>query len=127
MDTNPKPTERTIYTARPTTTRYTPRYRPLLTILFLLCIPIFIYQLIPTFTHTTDTAIDALLSKIRTPASFCTKDIGDAHCCELYLAAAPCQDECRNRHVDRETLVLTAQYDDCASGCLASYEKICGK
>lgn len=96
----------------------------LATILLLLCIPIAIYQLVPRFTHATDQVVDALVDRIR-GADLCTADVGDRHCCALFLAAAPCVDECRKTHVDRETWVVTKEYDECADVCLAAYTSQC--
>jgi hypothetical protein len=110
--------------------RYTPRYRAILpTLLILLCIPIFFYRLVPRFTHATD---DFILSPTNTihpqsTSAFCTKEVGTPHCCAVYLAASPCLDECRKQHMDRETLSVTAQYDICATECLAVYNSICHK
>lgn len=109
--------------------RYTPRYRPIITaLLFLLCVPVFFYHLVPSFTHTADNIISKLSSQILGQTSrseFCTTEIGDAHCCMLYLDATPCVDECRKQHVDRETLALTLEYDQCADQCLMKYNDIC--
>ncbi|KAH8722664.1 hypothetical protein GQ44DRAFT_563269, partial [Phaeosphaeriaceae sp. PMI808] len=105
--------------------------RPLLTsILLLLCIPIFVYHLVPSFTHATDNALNILATNLRgqTPqSSFCTSEVGDAHCCALFLHAMPCTDECRKQHVDRQTFAITKEYDECAEVCLAVYDGRCKK
>jgi hypothetical protein len=118
---------------RPTTRsqcRYTPRYRAILpTLLFLLCIPIFFYQLVPRFTHATDGIILSLTNGLhpQSTSTFCTKQVGTPHCCAVYLAAAPCLDECTKQHMDRVTFSITAQYDDCADECLVEYNGTCKK
>jgi hypothetical protein len=106
------------------------RLRPLLTIItLLLCIPSFFYHLVPSFTYASDTLIAALTTRLRESSrgagAFCTKDIGDTACCELFLAATPCVDECAKRHVDRVTWVLTEEYGGCADGCLGAYKGAC--
>jgi hypothetical protein len=107
----------------------TPRYRIILaTCLFVLCIPIFFYRLVPSFTHASDAFIADVTSRIRAQSSsggFCTKEIGNAQCCALYLAASPCVDECMKQHVDRLTFTLTQEYDECADTCLATYSETC--
>jgi hypothetical protein len=104
------------------------RYRRILvTLLFVLCIPIFFYQLVPSFTHASDAFIADLATRIRSQASFCTKDVGDAQCCALYLTAAPCVDECRKQHVNRVTYKLTLEYEECADRCLGEYNGACGR
>jgi len=115
--------------ATPSNSKYAPRYRAIFTtLLFVLCGLFFFYQLVPSFTHTTDRVVASLTSHLRTqpPGSdLCTSQVGNAQCCSLYLDAAPCVDECRNQHVDRETLSLTLEYDKCASECLAQYNAVC--
>jgi hypothetical protein len=104
---------------------YTHRYRPFPTpLLIMLCIPIFFYQLVPSFTEATDNAVNTFASRFLYQP-LCTTDIGDAQCCNLYLDAVPCQDECRKQHVDRETLRLTWEYEACADECLARYNNAC--
>ncbi|OAK95398.1 hypothetical protein IQ06DRAFT_352432 [Phaeosphaeriaceae sp. SRC1lsM3a] len=101
------------------------RYKHILaTFLLILCIPIAIYQLVPRFTHATDEIVDSLIEHIRGP-EMCTSEIGNAHCCALFLDAAPCVDECRKQHVDRVTYMLTKEYDECADTCLAGYNSEC--
>jgi hypothetical protein len=112
----------------PGTTASTSRYRSILiTVLFVLCIPIFFYQLIPSFTHASDAFISDLATRIRSQASFCTKDVGDAQCCAMYLTAAPCVDECRKQYVNRITYKLTLEYEECADVCLVEYSGACGR
>ena len=106
------PKNRMCPSSRPSQHHYTPRYSPryrsvVTTLLILLCIPIFFYHLIPRYTSATDGIISSLAHKLHpagTTSSFCTKEVGSLQCCALYLAAAPCQDECRKNHMDRETL-----------------------
>jgi hypothetical protein len=97
-------------------------------ILALLCIPVFLYQLFPSYTHTTEKLVGNVVSHFHHPvaeSSSCTKEVGSPTCCAMFLDAAPCVDECRNTHVDRETLVLTYEYDECADVCLSAYTKTC--
>ncbi|KAF2026436.1 hypothetical protein EK21DRAFT_74216 [Setomelanomma holmii] len=106
------------------------RYRPVITtFLLLLCIPIFFYHLVPSFTHATDDFMASITTRIRgqktSRGEFCTKKIGDAQCCNLYLDASPCIDECRKQHVDRVSYILTKEYDQCADRCLATYNSVC--
>ncbi|KAF1936151.1 hypothetical protein EJ02DRAFT_359729 [Clathrospora elynae] len=105
-----------------------PRYHPLLTtILLLLCIPVFFYHLVPSFTSATHVFVFRIASNMH-PSSdshLCTKEIGDAHCCGLFMDAEPCVDWCRQRFVDRETLRLTAEYETCADQCLSRYHDTC--
>jgi hypothetical protein len=112
--------------------RSTPsRFHPIVTaLLLLLCLPIFIYQLAPTFTHATDDFMSALAMRLRgqtSRADFCTKEVGSAYCCGLFLDASPCVDECQKQHVDRIAFVLTKEYDECADICLAHYNASCPK
>lgn len=104
-------------------------HRPILaSILFVLCIPIFFYHLVPSCRSASDAFISDITTRIRSQTSkgsFCTQDIGDAQCCTLYIAAAPCVDECRKQHVDRATFTLTKEYEECADVCLAAYTAIC--
>lgn len=101
------------------------RSRSILVIfLFILCIPIFLYQLVPAFTQSADTLIDSVVDHLR--ASHCTAEIGDIRCCALFMEATPCVDECRKQFVDRETFTLTTEYDECADTCLRSWESCTG-
>jgi hypothetical protein len=105
------------------------RYRPVITtLLIVLCIPLFFYHLVPTFTHATDGFMSVLVVRLRDQASradFCTSEVGSAHCCGLFLDASPCTDDCRKQHVDKVTYALTQEYEDCADKCLAQYNTIC--
>ncbi|KAF2867771.1 hypothetical protein BDV95DRAFT_610675 [Massariosphaeria phaeospora] len=65
------------------------------------------------------------LRKAFPPESFCTKEIGEGNCCDLYMAAEPCVDECRKSFVDRQTFQLTKEYDVCADKCLVRYRAAC--
>jgi hypothetical protein len=96
------------------------------TILSILCIPVFFYHLVPSFTHATDDMVITLTSRLHGQSSQCTSEVGSAYCCTLFLDAAPCVDECRKAHVDRVTWALTKEYDQCADICLATYHGICG-
>lgn len=90
----------------------------------MLCVPIFLYQLVPAFTQSTDNLITIVIDHFR--EGHCTTDIGDAQCCALYMEATPCVDECRKRFVDRETFTLTLEYDECADTCMRSWEGCSG-
>lgn len=107
----------------------TSRYRSILaTLLFIICVPISLYRLIPSFREASDPFISDMATRIQAQTSgggFCTKEIGGAQCCALYLDAAPCVDECRKQHVDRVTFTLTRKYDECVDVCLATYTATC--
>jgi hypothetical protein len=111
------------------TGRHWQRYRLLLTVfLVLICIPIFFYHLVPSFTSLADKTMYNLSDNILGQTSrgeFCTRKIGDRHCCMLYLDASPCVDTCRKDYVDRETLDVTLAYDQCVDQCLVTYNKKC--
>jgi hypothetical protein len=94
-------------------------------VLLVLCIPIFIYHLVPTFTHATDDFVTVITTKLRGQSSQCTSEVGSAYCCTLFLDATPCIDACRKQHVNRVTWVLTKEYDECADTCLAKYDASC--
>lgn len=57
--------------------------------------------------------------------SYCTKDIGEGVCCDLFMAAGPCVEACREDHIDRETFALTEEFEVCQEQCLVSYTKQC--
>ncbi|KAH7092324.1 hypothetical protein FB567DRAFT_545488 [Paraphoma chrysanthemicola] len=105
------------------------RYRSIITtVLLLLCIPFFFYHLAPSFTNASDELISSIATRLRgepSRAEYCTKEVGDAQCCALYLDATPCIDECRKQHVDRVTFTLTKEYDECADTCLVAYSAAC--
>ncbi|KAH6625320.1 hypothetical protein C7974DRAFT_312773 [Boeremia exigua] len=103
---------------RPSSTRSRPRAL-LVTLLFALCVPIFLYQLVPAFTQSTDTLIDKILAHFED--FHCTADIGDAQCCALFMKATPCVEECRTQFIDRETFTATIEYDECADTCLRDW------
>jgi hypothetical protein len=92
----------------------------LVVLLFILCVPIFLYQLVPAFTQSTDTLISKGLTHFYEQP--CTVDIGDAQCCSLFTQATPCVEECRKEFVDRETFTLTLEYEACADTCLRDWE-----
>ncbi|UPX17404.1 uncharacterized protein EKO05_0007763 [Ascochyta rabiei] len=102
--------------------RMTPsRSRTILaTILLMICVPIFFYQLVPAFTRSVDSVIESVIVHLR--ESHCTAEIGDGHCCALFMEATPCVEECRKKFVDRETFTLTLEYDECADTCLHGWE-----
>lgn len=102
------------------------RKRLFTALLIVLCVPIFFYNLAPRFSNTINTLAPHLLTST-SKGSFCTKEIGGAQCCALYLAAAPCLDECRNQHVDRISLRLTMEYEVCEGQCLSEYGEVCGR
>lgn len=105
------------------------RTRPILaSILLVLCIPIFFYHLLPSFTNATDDFMSVLVMQLRgqtSRADFCTSQVGNTHCCALYLDANPCVDECRKQHVDKVTYMLTKEYDECSDKCLVRYNAAC--
>ena len=85
----------------------------------------FFYQLLSAF--------PSLSSNLRTtlqhalPASnYCTKDIGEGVCCDLFMAAEPCVEDCREQHMDRETFALTQEFDACSTQCMTAYRAECG-
>lgn len=130
----------TIHTAKmilplPSTTTTPPsryRYKQIfITALFVLCIPLFIFHLVPRYTSTIDNLVTHILPS-SSPLSdleggICTKAIGNAQCCALFLAASPCVDECQKTYVDRVTLRLTRGYKECADECLTEYDNTCTK
>lgn len=89
-------------------------------LLFILCVPIFLYQLVPAFTQSTDTLIEKIVAHFHERP--CTADIGDAQCCALFTKATPCVEECRKQFIDRDTFTLTLEYDECADTCLRDWE-----
>jgi hypothetical protein len=105
------------------------RTRPILAaILLVLCVPIFFYHLVPSFTHATDDFLSVLTMQLRGQASradFCTSEVGSTHCCSLFLDAAPCLDECRKQYVDKVAYMLTKEYDECSDKCLVHYNAAC--
>lgn len=111
------------------TTQAFARHRLILAaLLSFLCIPIFFYHLVPSFTQASDQAVSSLAGNLlgqNWRGSFCTKEVGDARCCTIYLDAAPCIDECRQRHVSRVSYALTEEYDECADACLVKYNQAC--
>lgn len=114
--------------SRPTCT-YTTRYRRVLTILlFILSTPLALYHFVPSFRSVADSAIYSISDNVLGQTSrgdFCTSEIGDRHCCMVYLEAMPCVDECWKQHIDRETQALTIEYDQCADVCLQRYNGLC--
>lgn len=113
------------------TTMKTPR--PVITaIIICLGIAAFFYSVLPRFTSATDYFTSRLADKIHSShpdskASFCTEEIGEGLCCDLYLGAEPCVDECRKNYVDRETFTLTKEFDECRDHCLTVYQETCRK
>lgn len=78
------------------------------------------------------TAFPSLSSSLKTTLqhtlpknSYCTKGIGEGICCDLFLAAEPCVETCREKHLDRETFVLTEEFELCHEQCLVPYTKQC--
>ncbi|KAF2250915.1 hypothetical protein BU26DRAFT_562880 [Trematosphaeria pertusa] len=112
---------------RPSSPRYSAnRATVFLVILGTLAI---LYQLVAHFPAVTSNIGSALQHALPSAASsnFCTKEIGEGVCCELFLGAEPCADECRKEYVDRETFTLTKEYDECADQCLVMYKSTCGE
>jgi len=106
----------------PTTRMATATTRPLLPIflLFLGTLAL-LSQLLPPLTRN-------LSSQIRQLPHFtspCTSEIGAGLCCDLFLGAEPCVEQCREKYVDRETFTLTNEYDECADRCLIAYKGSC--
>ncbi|RMZ70665.1 zinc transporter yke4 [Pyrenophora seminiperda CCB06] len=119
----PKPTART--NNHRLHRRYTSRTRPIITLLLvLICVPMFLYHILPSLSSIINDYRSSHSSRPAT-STFCTKEVGSAQCCAIYLAAQPCLDECRKKHVDRETMALTAEYDECADQCLVEYNGVC--
>jgi hypothetical protein len=99
-------------------------------LLLVLCIPTFVYHLVPAFIHTADDLTSTLVMRIRGHASradFCTKEVGRVHCCGLFLDASPCVDECRKQFLDRVAFRITEEYDECADVCLSQYNASCSR
>jgi hypothetical protein len=97
-------------------------------LLLVLCIPVFMYNLVPTFTHATDDFISVLAMRLQGQASradFCTNEVGSAYCCSLFLDASPCVDECQKQYVDRVAFMPTKEHAECAETCLAQYNTVC--
>lgn len=97
-------------------------------ILTVLCLPIFFYHLVPSFTHATDDFMDSISTRIlrqQLGSDFCTSDVGSPQCCLVYLDAQPCLDECQKQHIDRVSFALTREYDECADQCLVKYNTQC--
>ncbi|KAH7555580.1 hypothetical protein BM1_07203 [Bipolaris maydis] len=89
--------------------KYTPVYPPFLpTLLICCCILFFFYHLVPSFTTATDDIATLLVDNLNlrpSGSNACTKEIGTAQCCSLFLEATPCLDECRKLHIhDTSTL-----------------------
>lgn len=103
---------------RPYRTQSRPR-AILVILLFVLCVPVFLYQLVPAFTQSTDKLVDRLFAHFE--QSSCTADIGDAQCCALFMKATPCVEECRKQFIDRETFTVTLEYDECANECMRDW------
>ncbi|KAF2678638.1 hypothetical protein K458DRAFT_408702 [Lentithecium fluviatile CBS 122367] len=82
-----------------------------------------LYQFVPLITSSLSTSLRNL--PIPHLSSSCTKDIGDGLCCDLFLGAEPCIEQCREKFVDRETWTLTNEYDECADRCLVVYKGSC--
>lgn len=84
----------------------------------------FCYNLLATFPSLTS-GIRTTLQHALPKDNFCTKDIGQGACCDLFVAAEPCIEACREEHMDRETFALTQEYDVCQEQCLAAYTRQC--
>ncbi|KAF2262821.1 hypothetical protein CC78DRAFT_605229 [Lojkania enalia] len=88
------------------------------------------YGIVPFYSPAVDSISSSITSRLQlsfSSPSFCTKDIGDGLCCELHLGAEPCLTECRSAFVDRETVQLTKEYEECSDRCLIMYNDTCGK
>lgn len=120
-----KPEMRVLHYRTPTTW---PIRAVLASILMVLCLPIFFYRLVPSFTHATDDFMSSISTRIlqqQVREGFCTSEIGSPQCCLIYLDAQPCLDECQKQHVDRVSFTLTKEYDECADQCLVKYNAQC--
>ena len=106
----PSPTTSRMQTSRP--------FLPIF-ILFLGTLAL-LTQLLPPVTRSIGTRLQ--LPHFTSP---CTSDIGAGLCCELFLGAEPCVEQCREKHLDRETFTLTNEYDECADRCLIAYKGSC--
>ena len=82
------------------------------------------YNLLATFPSLT-TSLKTSLEAVLPQESFCTKDIGEGVCCDVFMAAQPCVEQCREEFMDRETFEVTHEYDMCAAQCLAEYTTAC--
>ncbi|KAF2122883.1 hypothetical protein BDV96DRAFT_639440 [Lophiotrema nucula] len=88
----------------------------------------FFFHFLQYLSPTTDflsSSIGSGLRKAFPKQSFCTEEIGSGICCELHVGAEPCLNECRNQFVDRETLTLTKEYEECSDMCLEVYDRTC--
>ncbi|KAF9739757.1 hypothetical protein PMIN01_02391 [Paraphaeosphaeria minitans] len=82
------------------------------------------YNILANFSSLTS-GLRSTLQHALPKENYCTKDIGEGVCCDLFMAAEPCVEACREEHVDRETFVLTEEFDVCQGQCLESYRKQC--
>jgi len=99
-------------------------------VLIILVICAFLYTISPMLSAASTAMVPSIRSSTgahpRPIPNICTAAIGEGLCCQLHLEAEPCLDECRRSFTDRQTFRPTAQFDECASGCLFAYEGSCG-
>jgi hypothetical protein len=82
------------------------------------------YNILATFPSLSSN-LRATLQNALPTENYCTKDIGEGVCCDLFMAAEPCVEACREEHVDRETFVLTQEFEVCQEQCLVIYTREC--
>jgi hypothetical protein len=112
--TSPPPNRMSLSSSNPPS-----RTRPLLP-LFLLFLGTLalLSQLLPSLTQ-------SLTPYLASTSSHCTSEIGQGLCCDLFMAAEPCVEQCREKHLDRETFTLTNEYDECSDRCYVGYKGSC--
>lgn len=118
-------------TSTSTSTSYTRKYSPSTMLrspvtIFLIAIGLlaFFYQVLSTFPAIT-TNLRTTIQHALPATSYCTKEIGQGVCCDLFVAAEPCVEECRKQNTDRQTFQLTQEFDACSAQCLTSYTTQC--
>ncbi|ORY08998.1 hypothetical protein BCR34DRAFT_384788 [Clohesyomyces aquaticus] len=97
-------------------------------VLFFLGVAALFCRVMPYISSATESIASSVASSFRKtspPRSDCTEEVGSGMCCALHLAAEPCLSECRTTFVDRETLRLTEEYDECSNRCLEVYRTTC--
>jgi hypothetical protein len=82
------------------------------------------YNILATFPSLASN-LRATLQNALPKENYCTKDIGEGVCCDLFMAAEPCVEACREELVDRETFALTQEFEVCQEQCLVSYTGQC--
>ncbi|KAL5382394.1 hypothetical protein DPSP01_006495 [Paraphaeosphaeria sporulosa] len=82
------------------------------------------YNILATFPSLTS-GLRSTLQHALPKDNYCNKNIGEGVCCDLFMAAEPCVEACREEHVDRETFVLTDDFEVCQEQCLVAYTEQC--